>query len=96
MQNVRKMYLGEAGPEANDKYNELMSGFLSGSLTVDDIRAQAKTAVEQARALRNDLGEEAGGSLDKYIAILDKFLKEPTAGSTNTASSAAKPGGGSP
>jgi hypothetical protein len=84
LQSVRKTYLNDAGPEANDKFNELMGGFLSGKLTVDDIRAQAKTAVEEARSLRKDLGEDAGTSLDTYINILDKFLKEPAA-DTNAA-----------
>jgi hypothetical protein len=58
---------------------------MSGKLTVDDIRAQAKAAADQLRALRREAPEEAGFATDAYLAILDHFLKEttPSASTTN-------------
>jgi hypothetical protein len=76
IQKVRSQFLAGAGPEANSKFDELLGGYLSGKLTVGDIRKEALSAAEQIRAARKDLGEGAGSSLDSYLAILDNFLKE--------------------
>ncbi len=81
--HVEAQLLKDAPPEAREKFNELLSGLLSGKLTVSDIRAQAQTAADQVRAMRKDLGEE-GAMVDGYLAILDKFLKE-TSDLTNSA-----------
>jgi hypothetical protein len=35
------------------------------------------------RALKRDLGPEAGDSLDAYLDVLDNFLKETAAEPTN-------------
>ncbi len=75
--------LEAAGPEAKNKFNELLSGLMTGKLSMADLRAQAKAVADQARALRGDLGEDGAASLDGYLAILDKFLNE-TAPKTNT------------
>ena len=68
---------------------------MSGKLSVNDIRAEAKTAADQLRALKRDGGEEAGFATDAYLAILDHFLKEtaPSASATNAPASlpASKP-----
>jgi hypothetical protein len=77
MEQVKAQYLSEAGPEAQAKYAEMMSGLISGKLTVADIRREAKNAADQIRALKSELGEQAGGDLDGYLAILDHFLSEP-------------------
>jgi hypothetical protein len=87
LQQIQTQYLSDAGPEAKAKFNELLSGYLSGKLTVNDIRAQAQATADQVRGMRKDLGEDAGGLIDGYLAILDTFLKEtaPPPGSvTNT------------
>lgn len=73
---VQKQFLGGAGPEAQAKFNELVSGLLTGNLTVEDLRAQARTAAQEVRAARKDLGDSAGFALDGYLAILDQFLGE--------------------
>jgi Fe-S-cluster containining protein len=85
IQQVQKQFLSGAGPEANDKFNELLGGLMSGKLSVDDIRAQAQSAADQLRALKRQGGEEAGFATDAYLAILDHFLKEtaPSSSSTN-------------
>jgi hypothetical protein len=93
IQQVQKQFLSGAGPEANDKFNEMLGGLMSGKLSVDDIRAQAKTAAEQLRTLKREGGEEAGFATDAYLAILEHFLNEtaPSAGSaTNAPASSAK------
>ena len=76
IQQVREQFLGEASPEAKAKFNELAGGLLSGKLTVSDIRAEARSAADQLRTLKADLGDDAGLAVDGYLAILDSFLKE--------------------
>ena len=95
MQQVQKQFLRGAGPEANAKFNELLSGLMSGKLSVEDIRAEAKTAADQLRALQRESGEDSGFAANAYLSILDQFLKEtaPKASATTTpaSSSASKP-----
>jgi hypothetical protein len=85
IQQVQKQFLSGAGPEANNKFNELLGGLMSGKLSVEDIRAEAKTAADQLRALQRESGEEAGFAANTYLAILDHFLKEtaPAGPTTN-------------
>jgi|SRR6266850_5382422 len=90
IQQIQEEFLAGADPAAKSKYNEMVSGFLSGKLNVSDIRAEAKSAAEQLRAARKDLGEDAGFALDGYLAILDSFLKE-TGSTADTAAKPAKP-----
>ena len=89
-QQVEAQFLGDAGPEAKAKFNELLSGYLTGRLSVNDIRAQAQSTADQVRSLRKDLGEDAGPMIDGYLAILDSFLKE-TAPTVSTATNAPAP-----
>ena len=76
IQQVQAQFLGDAGPEANAKFNELLSGLMSGKLTVTDLRAEAQSAANQMRDVRKELGDDGGVMLDGYLAILDHFLKE--------------------
>jgi hypothetical protein len=76
IEQVRAQFLADAGPEANNKFNGMVSGLLSGRLTVNDIRAEAKSAADQLKELKRDLGEDAGGAFDGYLAILENFLRE--------------------
>jgi hypothetical protein len=87
LQQVQSQLLSDAGPEANKKFNEMVGGLLTGRLTVNDLRAQAKSLTEQVRSLKRDLGDDAGGMIDTYLVVLDSFLKEtePAAGTTNAA-----------
>jgi hypothetical protein len=90
IQQVQKQFLSGAGPEANNKFNDLLGGLMSGKLSVEDIRAEAKTAADQLRALKGEGGEETGFATDAYLAILDHFLKEttPAGSATNPPTSA--------
>jgi len=76
IEQARAQFLADAGPEANNKFNGMVSGLLSGRLTVNDIRAEAKSAVDQLKELKRDLGEDGGGAFDGYLAILENFLRE--------------------
>jgi len=93
IQQVQKQFLSGAGTEANAKFNELLGGLMSGKLSVDDIRAEAKTAADQLRALQRESGEDTGFATSTYLAILDHFLKEtaPPGSATNAADSVPKP-----
>jgi len=86
LQQIEAQYFGDAGPEAKAKFNDLLGGYLTGKLSVNDIRAQAQATADQVRSLRKDLGEDAGGMIDGYLAILDSFLREtapPPTSATN-------------
>lgn len=76
MEQVKSQYLADASPEAQAKFNDMMGGLISGKITVSDIRREAKTAADQIRALKKELGDQAG-DLDGYLQILDHFLSEP-------------------
>ena len=85
IRQIREQMLA-GSPEAAGKYDEMVSGLLSGQLNVDDLRREAQSSADQLRALKHDLGPEAGDSLDAYLEVLDSFLKETAAGPTNAAS----------
>ena len=76
VQQIQSAYLGDAGPEAKDKFNQLLGGLQSGKLDLNGLRAEAKSAADQVRSVRKDLGDEEGSVIDGYLAILDSFLKE--------------------
>ena len=93
IEQVRAPFLADAGPEANNKFNTMVGGLLTGRLTVNDIRAEAKSAADQLKELKRDLGEDAGGALDGYLTILENFLREtaPPSGVSATNGSRALP-----
>ena len=64
---------------------------MSGKLSVDDIRAQAKTDADQLRTLKRDTGEDAGFATGTYLAILDHFLKETAPSSSTSNAPASSP-----
>ena len=94
VQQIQTQFLGDAGPEAKDKFNQLLGGLMSGKMNLTDLRTEARSAADQVRAVRKDLGDETGALVDGYLAILDSFLKEtePTGSVvTNIPSVPAKP-----
>ena len=72
---IRQQMLA-GSPEATRKYDEMVSGLLSGQLSVGDIRQQAQSAAAQLREMKRELGPEADESLDGYLQVLDSFIKE--------------------
>ena len=89
LKQVESEYLSAATPEAKAKFNEMVNGLVTGKLTVGDIRSEAKSAADQLRSAKAELGPEAGDALDAYLAILDNFLREtgsaPAAGGKTAA-----------
>jgi hypothetical protein len=63
-------------PEAGAKYDELVSGLLDGTVSLDDLRKQAQASAEQLRELKRELGPAADESLDAYLKVLDGFIQE--------------------
>ncbi len=83
IQQVQKQFLSDAGPEAVNKYNELLGGLMNGKISMDDLRAQAKSAADQVRTLKGEMGDQTG-ILDSYLSILDKFVNETAPSTTST------------
>jgi hypothetical protein len=76
IEQVRQQMLTGADPAATQKYNELVGGLMSGKLNVNDIRNEARTSIQQINKLKQELGPEAGDTLDSYLAILQAFVDE--------------------
>jgi hypothetical protein len=73
---VQEQIFGKASPEASQKFNEMMSGLQSGSISVKDVRKMAQDSINQINAAKKDLGGDAGDMLNSYEDILQKFLQE--------------------
>lgn len=84
VRDIREQMLGDS-PAAASKYDELLNGLTSGKLNLNDLRREAQSSADQLRALKRELGPEAGDSLDTYLEVLDGFLKENTAAPASTA-----------
>jgi len=76
IQQVREQMLKDANPEANQKYDELVGGLMSGKLSASDIRSEAKKSIVQIQQLKQELGPQSDDLLDSYLAILEKFVNE--------------------
>ncbi len=84
MRQVQEQLLLDASPQAQQKYQELAGGFLSGQVSESQIRAEAQAAADQLKKFKAELGADASEELDGYLAILESFL-----GETKTAPAAA-------
>jgi len=71
---VRMEILGAAPQEAQDQFNEMVSGLVSGKIQVGDVRKMAIDTVAEVESLREDLGEDVGFALDGYLSILKSFI----------------------
>lgn len=87
IQQVRQQMLTGADPTANQKYDELVSGLMSGQMNLTDLRNQAKTSIDQINQLKRELGPQADDSLDTYLTILQNFVNETDSTSTPTSTS---------
>ena len=87
--------LAGADPAANQKYDEMVNGLMTGKLNLNDLRNEAKTSIAQINDLKRELGPEAGDALDSYLSILQSFVNEtasePAAASPAHAPIAANP-----
>ena len=90
---VRQQMLTGADPAASQKYDELVSGLMSGTMNLNDLRNQAKASIDQINQLKRELGPQADSSLDSYLSILQNFVNEtppaPAAIDTNSSPTAA-------
>lgn len=76
LSQVQQELLSTASPETRREFNETIKGLMTGKVTIDDIRAQARNSVKTIKAAREELGEGAGDALDGYLRILEHFLSE--------------------
>jgi hypothetical protein len=94
IQQVRQQMLTGADPAANQKYDELVGGLMSGKMNLADLRNEAKASIDQINQLKRELGPQADDSLDSYLSILQSFVNEtastpaPAAGHPSTNSPA--------
>ncbi len=75
---IREQMLA-GSPAALGKFNEMVGGLVTGKMDLAGLRREAQASADQLRALKRDLGPEAGDSLDYYLEVLDNFLKEEPA-----------------
>lgn len=87
LSQVQDQIIGQGNPAAAAKYNEIMGGFMSGKISVADIRAQAQNSIQQIKDAKQQLGPEIGDSLDGYLAILQSFVSETATNTTLTTAS---------
>ncbi len=76
IEQIRGQFLADAGPEANQQFNQTLNGLMSGQIDMAGLRAQAKSAADQLRKVQQDMGPEASDTLSSYLTILDNFLRE--------------------
>jgi hypothetical protein len=94
-EKVKQQILADADPAARAKFDEMLGDLLNGKMTIADLRVQAKSAADQLRGLKKELGPEADPTLDGYLAVLESFLREVPAESgitrTNVSIGLARP-----
>jgi len=91
VQQVQSQMLSSAGPEAVNKFNELLDGLSTGKIDMNDLRQQAQSAADQLRELKKELGPDTGIDADGYLAILDSFLRETAPANTATNANSVAP-----
>ena len=85
IQQVQAQILGSsASPEAVNKFNELLDGLSTGKIDMNQLRAEAQSAAQQLESFTNDMGPDASGEAEGYLAILNSFLKETAPGAAST------------
>lgn len=81
VRQVREQMLS-GSPAAEAKYDELVAGFTSGRLNINDLRREAQSSADELRKLKKELGPDVGDSLDVYLEALDNFLNKSADGTT--------------
>ncbi len=88
---VQEQVFGQGDPAAAQKFNELMGGLMTGSLSIADIRAQAQESIQQIKDAKQELGPDVGDMFDGYLAILENFVAESATNDTITPAPAPTP-----
>jgi len=80
IEQVQNQFLGDATPEANQMFQEMVRGLMSGKLDLGDVRGKAQSTLDQLKELQKDLGDdESAALLGSYASILENFLKQAPA-----------------
>jgi len=83
IQQVQTKLLGDATPEANAKFNQMLNDLSTGKMSMGDLRKQAADAAEELRSDIKDMGDDTG-ILGTYLSTLDDFLNQSGGTSTNS------------
>jgi hypothetical protein len=75
VKQIQSQFLAGAGPEANAKFNEMVSGLMSGKMDINALRAEAQKAAADLKKMKREVGDDTG-MLDSYLSILDNFIQE--------------------
>jgi len=75
IQQVQSKFLGDATPEANAKFNQMLNDLSTGKMSMGDLRKQAADAAEELRGDIKDMGDDSG-VLNTYLSTLDEFLDQ--------------------
>lgn len=82
IERIQNEYLATATPEANQLFQQMLSGVQSGQMNLGDVRNQAATTLKELRAAQKEFGDDAlGGILDTYGEVLESFLQQTAPGS---------------
>ena len=76
IQQVQQQMLTTAGPEANEMYQDLVQGVVSGQINVPQLKTMAEDTVQQIEELQAELGDDVGFALDGYLSILKGFIQK--------------------
>lgn len=75
MGGLHSMLPGFGSPEVQKIFEDRVTGLMSGSLTINDIRDEAIDVRDQLKELMDDLGP-GGEALRGYYGILDGFIQK--------------------
>ena len=75
MGQLHAMLPGFGSPEVQKHFQDRVTGLMSGSLTINDIRNEAIDVRDQLKELMDDLGP-GGEALGGYYGILDGFIQK--------------------
>ncbi|NND99203.1 MAG: hypothetical protein HKN47_17940 [Pirellulaceae bacterium] len=75
MNQLHGMLPGFGSPVVQKHFEDRVTGLMSGSLSINDIRNEAIDARDQLGKLMDDLGPD-GRALQGYFGILDGFIKK--------------------
>jgi hypothetical protein len=77
IEKVQNELLGDASPEANQMFREMVTSLMSGKMDMNDLRAKAQTTLNELKALQKDLGDDdAAALLNSYAGILENFIRQ--------------------
>lgn len=75
MGQLHAMLPGFGSPEVQKHFHDRVTGLMSGSLSINDIRNEAIDVRDQLRELMDELGS-GGEALGGYYGILDGFIQK--------------------